>query len=276
MGKSNQIRWTESDDIVLLKAVDRQRKKLARVYKSNPDMVEYMPAYLSLKKRKETIKTREDFNKFLVTINEFTTRGYEKPIKNDKGIVLGNQAYVDRIQKEIKKANTLKKKNREQFLKEKTTINGVQQASTLKDEMMRKVEQYNKTKNKSRLRNNRSIDFIPIELDMNRFENKKEWDKFVESVALQSTDEYYTNKKITWIENYKQGIRENFQSEGVEIIDMIDKLTNEGKFDKIIEFLSVEKNASIGFIYETSDNGSTLNTIRDLWNDLIEKNKDGN
>ena len=78
-----------------------------------------------------------------------------------------------------------------------------------------------------------------------RFRNKKEFKSYLNQLKRVNSNEYINKLVNTYKENYKKAIRQVFNSNGDDIIDFIDSLSNE-------EFRQLSLNEDIediGFVY---------------------------
>lgn len=269
MARSNEIRWRESDLKELQKAVRNQRLKTKRLNNLGVS-TEYEPLdYQTFKNRKESIKTRKEFNDFIKEVKKFTSRKNEIVI-NQNGFAMGTKTQVANIKKLVKKKNELSKDYREKYSEEKIKIDNIEQDSTLFDVQMRKVEQYNKAKNKNRLKSQKEIEFREISMDEYDFKDLGDWERFAKRMTQQSKQSYYNEKEQLWIDNYKSGIEHAFNSSGDDIISIMDKILENNKQDVIKQFY-LEKFAEIDFIYDKTDEGGTHDKILDMWKNYAEE-----
>ncbi len=88
MSKQYNIRWKQSDNDELKKAVknfnakiSRLEKKYAKEYPNDPYKKYALPERVSVKEMKELIKTRQDYKKELNALRRFSKRGAEELVK---------------------------------------------------------------------------------------------------------------------------------------------------------------------------------------------------
>ena len=60
MSRKHKIRWKESDQQELRKAVKNFNAKIDRIAKKNPELKNALPEKASIRQLKELIKTRQD------------------------------------------------------------------------------------------------------------------------------------------------------------------------------------------------------------------------
>lgn len=74
MSKQPNIRWRQSDNESLRKAVKNYNAKITRLAKSKPELKDHLPERASMKTLREKIGTRADFNRQLGKLQEFAQR----------------------------------------------------------------------------------------------------------------------------------------------------------------------------------------------------------
>ena len=65
MSKQYNIRWLRSDISKLSNVVRKVNEKIFKIEVTRPNIIKYQPEMLDYKTAKESIKTRQDFNKFI-------------------------------------------------------------------------------------------------------------------------------------------------------------------------------------------------------------------
>lgn len=78
MSKQYNIRWSESDNDQLRKAVKNFNAKISRLEKKNPKMKNALPEKVSVKQMKELIDTRQDLKRELNALKRFSRKGAEE------------------------------------------------------------------------------------------------------------------------------------------------------------------------------------------------------
>jgi hypothetical protein len=78
MSKYYNIRWRESDNDELRKAVKNFNAKITRLERNNPELKNALPERVSVRQMKELIDTRQDLNRELNSLRRFTKRGSEE------------------------------------------------------------------------------------------------------------------------------------------------------------------------------------------------------
>ena len=122
MQKRYNIKWRDTDEKALAKAVRKFNAKRTRLLKQVPELEEFLPAKLSTKELKKTIKTRRDFNNEINSIERFMQKGAEKPIvtkegvktiyRNGKGVIIIIKRILQHMTKPLPKSgcNIIRKK----------------------------------------------------------------------------------------------------------------------------------------------------------------------
>lgn len=78
MSKRYNIRWNESDQQALSRAVKNFNAKISRLEKKDPQNKTALPERVSVKQLKELIDTRQDLNREISSLERFTRRGAEE------------------------------------------------------------------------------------------------------------------------------------------------------------------------------------------------------
>lgn len=80
MPRQYNIRWRESDNQELSKAVKNFNAKVRRLAKKNPEIADYLPETVSVRDIKRLVDTRQDFNREINSLRRFSQRGAEEII----------------------------------------------------------------------------------------------------------------------------------------------------------------------------------------------------
>lgn len=78
MSKSYNIRWKQSDEENLRKAVRNFNDKIRRLEKKNPRNKASLPEKITVGQMKDLIQTRQDLNREINSLKRFSKRGAEK------------------------------------------------------------------------------------------------------------------------------------------------------------------------------------------------------
>lgn len=81
MSKQYNIRWTDSDNAELRKAVKNFNAKIARLEKKNPKEAHLLPERVNMKELKNLISTRQDLKREMNALRRFSKRGAEQIVE---------------------------------------------------------------------------------------------------------------------------------------------------------------------------------------------------
>lgn len=181
MQKRYNIKWRESDEKELAKAVRKFNAKRTRLLKQVPELEEFLPAKISTKEIRERVKTRRDFKNELNSIERFMRKGAEKPIVTKEGIK--TTAYEKKeIEFKVRAINARRaaERKRANVSTEKGTMGTI-----------------------------RENNLKPKQVDINKVK-KSDWEKFKESVEKQARDSYFQDKYERYKENFMKGLENAF------------------------------------------------------------------
>ena len=185
MQKRYNIKWHDTDEKALAKAVRKFNAKRTRLLRQVPELEEFLPAKLSTKELKKTIKTRRDFNNEINSIERFMKKGAEKPIVTKEGVK--TTAYEKReigIKVRAIKARRAAERKKANVSTEKGTMGTI-----------------------------RANNLLPKQVNLDKIK-KSDWRKFVESVEKQARDSYSADKYERYKENFIKGLENAFGEKG--------------------------------------------------------------
>lgn len=100
MSKKYNIKWRESDERTLKRAVKNFNAKIARVAKTHANLIEFQPDKASYKALRQSINTRYDFNKTIRELTNYTQRNY-LPVSKNKEDNIKFKKTIDKFNKRI-------------------------------------------------------------------------------------------------------------------------------------------------------------------------------
>jgi hypothetical protein len=198
MQKRYNIKWRNTDEKELAKAVRKFNAKRTRLLKQVPELEEFLPPKKSTKDIKKSVQTRRDFKNELNSIERFMRKGSEKPIVTKEGI----------------KTTVYEKKEIEIKVR---TINQRRAAE------LKKAAPSTEKGTMGTIRNN---NLKPKKYDIDKIK-KSDWNKFVESVEKQSKDSYNADKYERYKENFIKGLENAFGEKGSELIEIAKQMNAE-------------------------------------------------
>ena len=198
MQKRYNIKWRDSDEKELAKAVRKFNAKRTRLLKQVPELEEFLPPKASTKAIKESVKTRRDFNNELNSIERFMRKGAEKPIVTKEGVK--TTAYEKKeLQIKIRAIN-----NRRAAERKKANV----------------------STEKGTMGTIRANNLQPKQVDLDKVK-KSDWNKFVESAEKQARDSYAADKYERYKENFLKGLENAFGENGKDLIKLAKQLDPE-------------------------------------------------
>ena len=198
MQKRYNIKWRESDEKALAKAVRKFNAKRTRLIKQVPELEEFLPSKISTKEIREHVKTRRDLKNELNSIERFMRKGAEKPIITKEGI----------------KTTVYEKKE----ISLKVMAINQRRAAELKKAAP--------STEKGTMGTIRENNLKPKQYDIDKIK-KSDWKKFVESVEKQSKDSYASDRYDRYKENFIKGLENAFGEKGSELIEIAMQIDGE-------------------------------------------------
>lgn len=198
MQKRYNIKWRESDEKELSKAVRKFNAKRTRLLKQVPELEEFLPPKQSVKALRESIQTRRDFRNEINSIERFMQKGAEKPIVTAEGVK--TTAYEKKelgIKIRAINARRAAERKRANVSTEKGTMGTI-----------------------------RANNLQPKQVNLDKIK-KSDWAKFVESVEKQARDSYTQQKYDRYKENFIKGLENAFGESGAELVALAEQIDPE-------------------------------------------------
>lgn len=237
MQKRYNIKWRESDEKELAKAVRKFNAKRTRLLKQIPDLEEFLPAKISTKEIREQIKTRRDLKNELNSIERFMRKGAEKPVVTKEGI----------------KTTTYEKKEIEIKVR---AINARRTAER---------KRANVSTEKGTMGTIRENNLRPKQVDINKIK-KSDWEKFKESVEKQARDSYFQGKYERYKENFMKGLENAFGEKGAELIEIAKQIDSE----TLTQMYYDDPILQIDFIYDPLEMQVKIDAMKEHLTDYLE------
>ena len=191
------IKWRKQDLKKLSQYVGKFNAKITRELRKNPEAWEYYPPRFNVSQLRTQIQTREDFNRFIKSVDRAFKPGAFTPVETKKGkkttkwalkeIYLANR-YINRKRQEIRD-----KVNPSYY----TGTMGSVEANALKPRK-----------------------FDPDKMGENSF------NKYVESTRHQARSQYWNERITKYKEDYLANIKKHFNMEDKKVKELYD-LVNE-------------------------------------------------
>jgi uncharacterized protein YktA (UPF0223 family) len=186
MQRKSNIKWRDNDVQKLNRIVKNFNAKIDRLLKKNNDLKDVLPQKIDKKSLAEKIETRQDFNREMNSLQRFSKRGSEKIVSNKQGVTT-TKWQKSEIGRKVAVINAQRTKLRNVALKDGT-----------KKGTMGSV----KTNNL----NPKPFNFKDME--------KRDWNKFVESVEKQIQSTYSQAKAEAYKVAYLNAIDEHLGEHG--------------------------------------------------------------
>lgn len=237
MQKRYNIKWRESDEKELAKAVRKFNAKRTRLLKQIPDLEEFLPAKISTKEIREQIKTRRDLKNELNSIERFMRKGAEKPIVTKEGIKTTTYEKKE-IEIKVRAINTRRtaERKRANVSTEKGTM------GTIRENNLR-----------------------PKQVDINKIK-KSDWEKFKESVEKQARDSYFQGKYERYKENFMKGLENAFGEKGRELQEIAAQISAE----RLTQMYYDDPILQIDFIYDPLEMQVKIDAMKEHLTDYLE------
>lgn len=210
MSKRYNISWRESDNQALSKAVKNFNAKISRLEKKNPEMAEYLPERMSVKKLKGLIDTRQDFNREINSLRRFTKRGAEEivTIPNTDYKLKTTKWQKEDITRRVGTINRRRKARLDEISGYEATSRGEKLGYTRGEFGMGKADE-------------RALNPMkPFTQKMTRQDLKRKF----EAARYNSRDLYFDSKDEQLRQNYIRGLERNYNPE--DLADVIDSIEN--------------------------------------------------
>jgi uncharacterized protein YvpB len=249
MQKRHNIKWRNSDEKELERVVRNFNAKIDRQLKTHPERAEFLPDKISKRELKKEIKTRQDFNKEIHSMERFLKKGAEKPLTSKTG-------------------NTITEWEKKELSLKVAQIN---RARTIERQKVENIEALSRGKpvglKRGEMGNIRTQELQPKKFNFDKIRPGKEWEKFKESVEKQSKSIYSTEKMERFKDNYINALRNVFGNNAEDIISIIKDLSPED----ITSTFFADEQASIDFIYDPIDAAAKLDALTEVWENVIDE-----
>lgn len=198
MQKAYRIKWRDTDEKTLAKAVRKFNAKRTRLRKQVPELEEFLPAKLSVKEIKNAVKTRRDFKNELNSIERFMRKGAEKPIVTKEGVKT-TQYQKKELEIKVRAIN-----QRRAYERKKANV----------------------STEKGTMGTIRANNLQPKKVNLDKI-RKEDWQKFIESVEKQSMDSYSQEKYDRYKENFLKGLDNAFGAKGKKLKELAEQIDPE-------------------------------------------------
>lgn len=240
MSRKHKIRWQETDNQELTRAVKNFNAKISRIEKKHPELKNALPEKASVRQLKELVNTRQDLKREINSLKRFTDKNNRINIQDD-GTYEGIQIYGDynikitkwqikEINRRIATINTRRKKRLEELEKTQVTSRGEKQGYTVGQVGVGSI-QMNELRPMQGLTPGASEKSIKM--------------KF-QSALIQSQSDFLTLRDFRAKSSYITGLYRNFNENDIEdIVEEIEKMPVE----KFLEIFNSDNDAKFEGLY---------------------------
>lgn len=240
MAGKHKIRWRESDQQELQRAIKNYNAKIRRLEKNKPDMVDFLPQRVTKKSAMEQIESRADFNRVVSSLQRFTVRGAETPVVSSRG-AKATQWEVDEFKHKQRIENARRTRERKKLESQEVKIAGKGQGRT-RAEMG-------------------SIKENELKPSRKNFKNMsmEEWKKANALMEKRLRASYGSDKKRIMQVNYMRGlIHAGYDESLVNYIATV-------PFDTFYKIAMTDEAGTIDFIYDPIALKEKQSALWDVW-----------
>jgi hypothetical protein len=196
MQRKPDIKWRTTDTEKLQHEINRFNAKIERVKRSHPEWENFLPKRIDKNEFKSNIKTRQDFNRELKSLDRFSQRGIEKPITSKTG-------------------NTVTKWEKKEAGYKVAQINRNRKAQR---------DFYNIERPNMQMGTRKQNELKPKKFDFDKIKKGDEWEKFKATLEKQISANYNFEKLEQYKKNYLESIQNNLGYSGDELYNFISRI----------------------------------------------------
>lgn len=206
MPRTSKIKWRQSDQAKLAKTIKNFNSRRNSLLKSHPELFELTPEKQVMSDILPVIKegTRNDFNKFIKSLDRFRGEAIREVVEFESGLKLTKY----QVQENRYKLNAINA-NRRNELKKILENNPRMVNEDLSTQGGIDIDQY-----------------LPKKVNYDRIKPGKEYEKMVESLKKQSTERYSVEKSLRYKEAYLSSILNHLTGPNGEMSGQVNVLFN--------------------------------------------------
>lgn len=249
MRKQYNIRWTDSDNQELRKAVRNFNAKIKRLEKKNPAIKNVLPEKISVAQMKDLIETRQDLKRELNALRRFSKRGSEEIVNvpgNDYNLKT-TKWQKEEMTRRIGVINRKRNKRLKEVLETPIKSRGKELGYTKGQLGMGKAEEVSLTPMKA---------FTPkmSRADLNfKFKN----------IMKESQSSYWNKRDLLLKENYIKSLEENFNPNDIkDIVSSIDEMDYK-EFKSVFD--SEGGNFELSYPPDQESYNAHLTALKSIW-----------
>ena len=249
MSKRYNIRWQESDNQELKRAVKNFNAKIRRLEKKNPAIKNVLPEKVTVAQMKELIETRQDLKRELNALKRFSKRGSEKIVEvpdNDYNLKT-TKWQKEEMTRRIGIINRKRKKR----LKE------IQETP-----LMSRGQELGYTKGQLGMGRAEEVSLTPMNAFTPRMTRRDLKYKF-RNILKESQSSYWNKRDLMLKENYIKSLEENFNPNDIkDVVKAIDKMDHK-QFRKF--FMREGGNFEFSYPPDQESYDAYLTALKSTW-----------
>lgn len=197
-------------------------------------------------KKVNDFSTREQFNNYVQSLENFTYRNRYRYVKNEYGVVISRKQYNE-IRKETERINKIYEQRRKRLDKMPFTSRGKKTYETVKDRRLMGDVRFNEFRKRT--------------FRFEKFRNKSELNAFVNNLSIKLKPDYFSKKDILYKQNYIKALQNVYGTLADDIIEIVEKMNT----SQFIDIFYSEDIGEIGFHYDDVEMRLKLEATRSFW-----------
>lgn len=235
MPRKPNIKWRNIDRVTLSKTVQQFNAKLTRTLKRNPELIDILPDRITIKDVRESIQTRDDFNRAIKSYKRFLKKDATKIVSNKQGLRT-TKWQRNETQYKVNRINQIRRAERKRA-----------NVSTEKGTMGTILENNLKDKN---------YNFNTIQ--------PQNWNKIMNQINKMISENYMDDMYVRYQQNY---IKAMFNVMPPDMAATLQEMVNKFTPEQFTQLYYSNPLLGIDYFYSPEDIQSVYDTIlEELWN----------
>lgn len=235
MPRKPNIKWRNIDRVTLSKTVQQFNAKLTRTLKRNPELMDILPNRITVKEIRDSIQTRDDFNRAIKSYKRFLKKDATKIVSNKQGLKT-TKWQRNETQYKVNRINQMRRAERRRA-----------NVSTEKGTMGTILENNLKDKN---------YNFNTI--------HPQNWNKIMNQIDKMVSENYMTDMYERYQQNY---IKAMYRVMPPDMAATLQEMVNKFTPEQFTQIYYSNPLLGIDYFYSPEDIQSIYDTIlEELWN----------
>ena len=183
------IRWRQRDLDELQRTINNFNAKLYRMQKKNPDMSDILPSRLTKTNLKNEIATRQEYNKIIQSLQEFSKRGGEGELPSEDAPIQKTEWEISHQKTRAQLANKRQAEKRDDLTKRNVKVGG-------RDTGVPRASM-------GRIRENEGK---PVTENLDKKKSTEEFEKAVRNIDAKLNRQLIDKKQLMMRNNYIKGL----------------------------------------------------------------------